>query len=423
MDLEDADECKNSSTPVCHTNAKCQNTIGSFVCSCEPGFSGNAKTCWDINECISSPCDPNATCQNNEGSYVCSCNSGYAGDGTRCEGWTLAARFSNADAKNWMQDNGLWWYDLTSALGDTTDPSHNTDMISEAFWLVNGTEFKITRSDDPLHTPLLQTTGNCLGGQTFRSKITSFGDFRSILWGSEECRGRCTVQYGGQYQSTQGFGQATCDGPLQNATNVGFWCDWSNGDGAVMMIGGGGSSCSRADHGIGITESDDPAFASGSIYIYEYDFGNNAYYSYPLTSGYSLNLWIDSDECITSSQVCDPHATCRITDVSHVCSCKPGFLGDGKTCIDIDECISSPCDANATCQNNLGSYFCSCNPGYAANGTRCEDFVPQVEMELSKSVICSLSGDKPFRLAPGTSPAFHLPSHAPCGPTVTQYPH
>ena len=44
--LSDADECKNSSTPVCHTNAKCQNTIGSFVCSCEPGFSGNAKTCW-----------------------------------------------------------------------------------------------------------------------------------------------------------------------------------------------------------------------------------------------------------------------------------------------------------------------------------------------------------------------------------------
>ncbi|XP_068749184.1 uncharacterized protein [Montipora capricornis] len=208
------------------------------------------------------------------------------------KGWTLAARFSNADAKNWMQDNGLWWYDLTSALGDTTDPSRNTDMISEAFWLVNGSDFKITRSDDPRHTPLLQTTGNCLGGQTFRSKITSFGDFRSILWGSEECRGRCTVQYGGQYQSTQGFGQATCDGPLQNATNVGFWCDWSVGDGAVMMIGGGGSSCSRADHGIGITESNDPAFASGSIYIYEYDFGNNAYYSYPLTSGYSLNLWI-----------------------------------------------------------------------------------------------------------------------------------
>ena len=43
-------------------------------------------------------------------------------------------------------------------------------MISPAFWLVRGNEFKITRSDDPIHTPLLRTTGNCLGGQTFRSK-------------------------------------------------------------------------------------------------------------------------------------------------------------------------------------------------------------------------------------------------------------
>ena len=111
------------------------------------------------------------------------------------KGWTLAARFSNADAKNWMQDNGIWWYDSRTAIGNTTDPSSNMDMISMSFWLVNGTEFKITRSDDPQHTPLLQTTGNCLSGQTFRSKITSFGDFRNIVWGSDECKGQCTVQY------------------------------------------------------------------------------------------------------------------------------------------------------------------------------------------------------------------------------------
>ncbi|XP_068680575.1 uncharacterized protein [Montipora foliosa] len=119
MDLEDADECKNSSTPVCHTNAKCQNTIGSFVCSCEPGFSGNAKTCWDINECISSPCDPNATCQNNEGSYVCSCNSGYAGDGTRCEVAVKScsayrARTETADG-NYLIGIGESLFSITSA--------------------------------------------------------------------------------------------------------------------------------------------------------------------------------------------------------------------------------------------------------------------------------------------------------------------
>lgn len=43
--LSDADECKNSSIPVCHSNAACHNTIGSFVCSCVLGFYGNGKTC------------------------------------------------------------------------------------------------------------------------------------------------------------------------------------------------------------------------------------------------------------------------------------------------------------------------------------------------------------------------------------------
>ena len=56
-------------------------------------------------------------------------------------------------------------------------------MLSPAFWLVGGREFKIPRSDDPEHTALLQTTGDCLGGQTFRAKITSYGNFRMIQFG------------------------------------------------------------------------------------------------------------------------------------------------------------------------------------------------------------------------------------------------
>ena len=49
--------------------------------------------------------------------------------------------------------------------------------------------------------------------------------------------------------------QAECSGDIQSANNIGFWCDWQDSDGAVMMIGGGGSSCSGADHGIGITKA------------------------------------------------------------------------------------------------------------------------------------------------------------------------
>ncbi|RMX55772.1 hypothetical protein pdam_00020921, partial [Pocillopora damicornis] len=51
------------------------------------------------------------------------------------KGWTLLARFSNSDGKNWMRDDGRWWYDQHAANGATNDPSVNTDMISPAFWL------------------------------------------------------------------------------------------------------------------------------------------------------------------------------------------------------------------------------------------------------------------------------------------------
>ena len=209
------------------------------------------------------------------------------------KGWTLIARFSNKDNKNWMRDDGTWWYDQKFPIGTTSDPSTNADMISPAFWLVRGREFKITRSDDPSHTPLLQTTGNCLAGQTFRSKITSFGDFRNgKVWASDKCLGSCAVQYGGQYKSTDGFQRAECSGNIQSANKIGFWCDWDKGDGSVMMIGGGGRFCGRADHGIGITETDSASFVDHGTSETEYDFGYAANTGIAPSQSYSLNLWI-----------------------------------------------------------------------------------------------------------------------------------
>ena len=203
------------------------------------------------------------------------------------KGWTLIARFSNNDDKRWMKKSGAWWYDRRLATGEPTDPSSNTDMISPAFWLVSGNMFKITRSDDSQHTALLQTTGDCLGGQTFRSKITSYGNFRNgAIWASNRCLGHCTVKYEGKYQATDGFQQASCNGDIQRANKIGFWCDYKAGDGAVMMIGGGGDGCARADHGIGVTEANEGAFSND----YEkYDFGTVP----PKSSHkYSLNLWV-----------------------------------------------------------------------------------------------------------------------------------
>ena len=195
-----------------------------------------------------------------------------------------------------MKDSGDWWYDQKYAIGTTTDPSVNADMISPAFWRVKGRDFKITRSDDSSHTPMLQTTGNCLAGQTFRTKITSYGGFRNgKVWSSDRCLGSCTVQYGGQYKTTDGFQQAECSSNIQSSNKIGFWCHYG-GDGSVMMIGGGGRDCNRADHGIGITEKDRASFVEKNSDETEYDFGclplEGSGSQSQTSQSYSLNLWI-----------------------------------------------------------------------------------------------------------------------------------
>ena len=40
----DIDEC-TSSPSACHSDAQCSNTIGSYRCTCNPGYTGNGKRC------------------------------------------------------------------------------------------------------------------------------------------------------------------------------------------------------------------------------------------------------------------------------------------------------------------------------------------------------------------------------------------
>lgn len=44
----DLDECTNGSHD-CHTDAECGNSVGSFTCTCQTGFSGNGTLCTEIS--------------------------------------------------------------------------------------------------------------------------------------------------------------------------------------------------------------------------------------------------------------------------------------------------------------------------------------------------------------------------------------
>ena len=116
----------NSYAHICHADANCTNTKGSFYCTCHTGYSGDGFICtginkthalcrllWylsanlniiiafftvsDVNECspdqlsveyqdLSHNCHPDANCTNTKGSFYCTCLTGYFGNGVICQG-------------------------------------------------------------------------------------------------------------------------------------------------------------------------------------------------------------------------------------------------------------------------------------------------------------------------------------------------
>ncbi|KAM4834100.1 pro-epidermal growth factor [Thomomys bottae] len=82
--VSDEDDCGLSR---CSRHATCASEGENATCRCLPGFAGDGKACFDIDECIlgTTAC-PSASskCINTEGSYVCRCSEGYQGDGIHC---------------------------------------------------------------------------------------------------------------------------------------------------------------------------------------------------------------------------------------------------------------------------------------------------------------------------------------------------
>ena len=89
----DVDECLDDLHDCNISNSACNNTYGSYTCTCLSGYKGKFQnfdafgsqtnlTCEDIDECIDDlhGCDiTKPACNNTLGSYTCTCSTGYKG--------------------------------------------------------------------------------------------------------------------------------------------------------------------------------------------------------------------------------------------------------------------------------------------------------------------------------------------------------
>ncbi|KAL7740758.1 hypothetical protein ACLKA6_012373 [Drosophila palustris] len=79
-ELKCTNDCDKDGTQC--TNGVCLNG----VCHCNDGFGGCNCVDQDENECKQRPCDVFAHCTNTLGSFTCTCFPGYRGNGFQCEG-------------------------------------------------------------------------------------------------------------------------------------------------------------------------------------------------------------------------------------------------------------------------------------------------------------------------------------------------
>ncbi|XP_021574471.1 nidogen-2 [Carlito syrichta] len=71
--------------------------------------------------------------------------------------------------------------------------------------------------------------------------------------------------------------------------------------------------------------------------------------------------------CYDRSHTCDTTARCHPgTGMDYTCECAPGYQGDGRNCVDVNECATGfhYCGPNSVCINLPGSYRCECRGGY-----------------------------------------------------------
>ncbi|XP_069738385.1 LOW QUALITY PROTEIN: latent-transforming growth factor beta-binding protein 4 [Phaenicophaeus curvirostris] len=334
----DVDECRRSPPPCAH--GRCENSLGSFRCLCDPGYQPVGSQCQDVDECARSPqpCS-HGRCENLPGGYHCVCPAGY--------------RSSEPDGP--CEDIDECDHHLACPGQEcvNTPGSFRCQPCPDGFRLLGG---RCADVDECLVGSPCGPHGRCLNTQ-----------------GSFQCQ--CRPGY------RAGDAGAACEDV--NECLEGDFCfphgECLNTDGSFSCLcapgyrpGPRGSRCLDVDE-----------CEAGGVCWGGRCLNTDGSFECRCPAGFRTEAdqarCRDVDECQEyGARLCGSQR-CENVPGSYRCvsECPPGFHhGDSGECEDVDECSNGTlCGAHATCHNLPGSFQCACDPGYetAPEGNHCVD--------------------------------------------------
>uniref|UniRef100_A0A673LLV5 Neurogenic locus notch homolog protein 1 n=1 Tax=Sinocyclocheilus rhinocerous TaxID=307959 RepID=A0A673LLV5_9TELE len=346
----DTDDCKPN---PCSNGGFCKDAVNAFTCTCLPGFRGS-RCLEDINECDSNPCKNGANCMDCVNSYTCTCPPGFSG--IHCENNTPdcveVARLCRNSGQCLDAGNTHYCHCQAGYTGSYCEeqvdecipnPCQNGATCTD---YLGGYSCEV--SQENLVKPPSKQKQAC-----FMFGINSPRSFSRFL--------KCVPGYHG----------VNCSDEINECLSQ----PCQNGGTCIDLINTYKCSCPRGTQG----QLSLPPLFCNRAYIYSFTSAVRLAFIRPFLSVSlsGVHCEINIDDCtpftdpITQEPKCFNQGRCVDRVGGYHCICPAGYVGE-RCEGDVNECLSNPCDPRGThsCIQLTNNYRCECRTGYT--GQRCD---------------------------------------------------